>query len=29
MINVASGEKLDHEKSGFREMAIFKSGVTL
>ena len=29
IINVASGEKLNHEKSGFREMAIFKSGVTL
>ena len=26
---VASGEKLQHEKSGFKEIAIFKTGVTL
>lgn len=26
---VASGKKLKHEESGFREMAIFKTGVTL
>ncbi len=29
IIRVASGEKAGHEKSGFREIAIFKSGVTL
>lgn len=29
VIEVASGEKLKHEKSGFREIAIFKTGVTL
>lgn len=29
IIRVASGEKTNHEKSGFREIAIFKSGVTL
>ncbi len=29
VIKVASGELLNHEKAGFREMAIFKSGVTL
>lgn len=29
IIRVASGEKANHEKSGFREIAIFKSGVTL
>ena len=29
VIKVASGEKANHEKSGFREIAIFKSGVTL
>jgi len=29
VIRVASGEKANHEKSGFREIAIFKSGVTL
>ncbi|MDR1764244.1 MAG: altronate dehydratase family protein [Dysgonamonadaceae bacterium] len=29
VISVASGEKLKHEISGFKEIAIFKSGVTL
>lgn len=29
IIRVASGEKASHEKAGFREIAIFKSGVTL
>lgn len=29
VIKVANGEKLNHEKSGFREIAIFKTGVTL
>ncbi|WP_442588270.1 UxaA family hydrolase [Pedobacter sp. AW31-3R] len=29
IIRVASGEKAHHEKSGFREIAIFKTGVTL
>lgn len=29
IIRVASGEKVNHEKHGFREIAIFKSGVTL
>jgi len=29
VIKVASGEFLNHEKTGFREMAIFKTGVTL
>lgn len=29
IIRVASGEKANHERSGFREIAIFKSGVTL
>ncbi|MBL0358169.1 MAG: altronate dehydratase [Chitinophagaceae bacterium] len=29
IIRIASGEKANHEKSGFREIAIFKSGVTL
>ncbi len=29
VINVASGQKVNHEISGFREMAIFKNGVTL
>jgi altronate hydrolase len=29
IISVASGEKAKHEKAGFREIAIFKSGVTL
>jgi altronate hydrolase len=29
IIRVASGEKANHEKSGFKEIAIFKSGVTL
>ena len=29
IIRVASGEKANHEKSGFREIAIFKTGVTL
>jgi altronate hydrolase len=29
IIRVASGEKANHEKAGFREIAIFKSGVTL
>ncbi len=29
IIKIASGEKANHERSGFREIAIFKSGVTL
>ena len=29
VISVASGEKLKHEKTGFKEIAIFKTGVTL
>jgi altronate hydrolase len=29
IIKIASGEFLNHEKTGFREMAIFKTGVTL
>lgn len=29
IIEVASGEELNHEKTGFREIAIFKTGVTL
>ena len=29
VIKVANGEKLNHEKSGFREIAIFKTGVTV
>lgn len=29
VIEVASGKKLNHELSGFKEMAIFKNGVTL
>ncbi len=29
VIRVASGEKVNNEKSGFREIAIFKTGVTL
>jgi altronate hydrolase len=29
IIKVASGELLNHENAGFKEMAIFKSGVTL
>ncbi|NWJ50672.1 MAG: altronate dehydratase [Bacteroidetes bacterium] len=29
IIQTANGEKINHEKSGFREIAIFKSGVTL
>lgn len=29
IVAVASGEKAHHEKSGFREIAIFKTGVTL
>jgi altronate hydrolase len=29
IVQVASGEKAKHEKAGFREIAIFKSGVTL
>jgi altronate hydrolase len=29
VIEVASGKKLNHEKSGFKEIAIFKTGVTL
>ncbi|EOR94750.1 Altronate hydrolase [Arcticibacter svalbardensis MN12-7] len=29
IIRVASGEKAHHEESGFREIAIFKTGVTL
>ncbi|MGF7141433.1 UxaA family hydrolase [Roseimarinus sediminis] len=29
IIAVASGQKLNHEKSGFKEIAIFKTGVTL
>jgi altronate hydrolase len=29
VIAVASGERLNHEKSGFKEIAIFKTGITL
>lgn len=29
VIKVASGEKVNHEKTGFKEIAIFKTGVTL
>jgi altronate hydrolase len=29
LLEVANGKKLNHEESGFREMAIFKTGVTL
>nr|WGD63531.1 UxaA family hydrolase [Bacillus subtilis] len=29
MIEVASGQLVNHEKNDFRELAIFKSGVTL
>lgn len=29
VLQTANGEKVNHEKSGFREIAIFKSGVTL
>nr|WP_320117126.1 altronate dehydratase family protein [uncultured Marinifilum sp.] len=29
IIEVASGKELNHEKTGFREIAIFKTGVTL
>lgn len=29
IVSIASGEKARHEKAGFREIAIFKSGVTL
>ena len=29
IVRVASGEKANHEKAGFREIAIFKTGVTL
>ncbi|MDR2859870.1 MAG: UxaA family hydrolase, partial [Mediterranea sp.] len=29
IIEVSSGKKLKHEESGFKEIAIFKSGVTL
>ncbi len=29
IVRVASGEKANHEKYGFREIAIFKTGVTL
>jgi altronate hydrolase len=29
IIRVASGEKANNEKAGFREIAIFKSGVKL
>jgi len=29
IITVAGGQKLNHERSGFKEIAIFKSGVTL
>jgi altronate hydrolase len=29
IIKIASGEKANHEKAGFREIALFKSGVTL
>lgn len=29
VIKTANGEKLNHEKSGFKEIAIFKTGVTL
>ena len=29
VIEVASGKQLNHEKTGFKEIAIFKTGVTL
>ena len=29
ILKVANGEKLKHEKAGFKEIAIFKTGVTL
>lgn len=29
ILDVASGKKLNHEKTGFKEIAIFKTGVTL
>ena len=29
IIKIASGEFLNHEKTGFKEIAIFKKGVTL
>jgi len=29
IIEVSSGKKLRHEESGFKEIAIFKTGVTL
>ncbi|HYQ58992.1 MAG TPA: altronate dehydratase family protein [Draconibacterium sp.] len=29
IIEIASGKKLNHEKTGFKEIAIFKTGVTL
>jgi len=29
IIKVSGGEKLKHENTGFKEIAIFKSGVTL
>ncbi len=29
IIKIASGERLQHEKTGFKEIAIFKTGVTL
>ncbi len=29
VIEVADGKKLKHEESGFKEIAIFKTGVTL
>ncbi len=29
IISVASGQKLNHEKHGFKEISIFKTGVTL
>lgn len=29
IVSVAGGEQLNHEKNGFREIAIFKTGVTL
>ncbi|HOI49800.1 MAG TPA: UxaA family hydrolase, partial [Prolixibacteraceae bacterium] len=29
IVSVANGEKVNHEKNGFKEIAIFKSGVTL
>jgi altronate hydrolase len=29
VVQTANGEKINHEKSGFREIAILKSGVTL